>query len=100
MARRVIEALSGVGDIYAGDVLLRAAVPYRLSRWSDATPAGDSAAEKPAIDGHIDITGIAEAVVLAGPGVLTLRLDDHRRLPFALTGTGGEIVARGRLEQI
>jgi hypothetical protein len=47
--------------------------------------------------GHIDITGIAEAVVLAGPRALTLTLEDGRRLAFELTGTGGGIVGRGWL---
>jgi len=46
------------------------------------------------IDGHIDITGLAEAIVLAGPGSLTLTLEDGRRLAFQLTGSGGGIVGR------
>ena len=49
------------------------------------------------VDGHIEIGGIAEAVVLAGPGTLTLTLEDGRRLAFELTGTGGGIVGRGWL---
>ena len=80
MTRRLLESLSGVGDIHAGDVQLRT-TSYKLSLWSDAS-----------IDGHIDITGIAEAVVLAGPGILTLTIEDGRRLAFQLTSSGGGIV--------
>ena len=43
------------------------------------------------VDGHIDITGIAEAVVLAGPGALTLTIEDGRRLLFQLTNSAGGI---------
>ena len=96
MARRVLETLRGTGDVYAGDVLLRH-TRYELSLWIDAAEAdreiqGDAIVN---VDGQIDITGIGEAVVLAGPGQLTLRLDDGRRLPFVLTGSGGAIVGRG-----
>jgi hypothetical protein len=79
-------------------VLLRTA-RYELSLWSDGRqPAPDEDLEAVAtIEGHIDITGIAEAVVLAGPGTLTLTLEDGRRLTFELTGTGGGIVGRGWL---
>ena len=94
MARRVLESPRGVGEVYAGPVLLRAAT-YALSVWveDDASPAQPSH-----VDGHIDITGISEAVVLAGPGELTLRLQDGRRLQFVLTGTGGAISGRGGLQ--
>jgi hypothetical protein len=50
-----------------------------------------------AIDGHIDISDIGEAVVLAGPDSLTLQLEDGRSLPFALTSTRGRLVGRGTL---
>jgi hypothetical protein len=98
MPRRLLESLSGVGAIHAGDVLLRTTA-YELSVWSDYPPgAPDKAHEAVAsIDGHIDITGIGEAVVLAGPGTLTLTIEDGRRLAFELTGTGGGIVGRGWL---
>ena len=49
--------------------------------------------------GRIDITGIAEALVLAGPGNLTLTLEDGRRLAFDLTNSGGGIVGRGWLPE-
>ena len=96
MGRRVIETLRGIGEVYAGDVLLRH-TRYELSVWID-DEAGNRQIPSDAIvnvDGHIDITGIGEAVVLAGPGQLTLRLDDGRRLSFVLTDTGGAIVGRG-----
>jgi hypothetical protein len=90
--------VTGTGAIHAGDVLLRTAT-YELSVWADdRQPASDADLEAgSSIEGHIDITGIAEAVVLAGPGPLTLTLEDGRRLAFELTGTGGGIVGRGWL---
>ena len=90
--------MAGVGAIHAGDVPLRTA-RYELSLWSDdrqPAPAEDLEAVA-SRDGHIDVTGLAEAVVLAGPGTLTLTLEDGRRLAFELTGTGGAIVGRGWL---
>ena len=98
MSRVLVESLRGVGAVHAGDVLLRT-TPYTLSLWTDdqATATGDARQTIASIDGHIDITGIAEAVVLAGPGTLTLTLEDGRRLVFQLTGTGGGIVGRGWL---
>ena len=91
MARRVVESLNGVGEIYAGEVLLRSAA-YELTVFQDDDPL--AAAGAPQIDGHIDISGIAEAVVLAGPQDLTLRLEDGRQLQFALTDTGGHITGK------
>jgi len=82
MSRRVLESLQGFGDVYAGHVLLRR-TQYDLKLWTDAQ-----------VDGHIDITGISEALVLAGADQLTLRLQDGRRLRFTLTDTGGAILAR------
>jgi hypothetical protein len=98
MTRRLLESLRGIGDIYAGDVLLRT-TPYELSLWSDdESPApGDDPATSTSVDGHIDITGIAEAVVLAGPGTLTLKLQDGRRMAIKLTTSTGAIVGRGWL---
>ena len=97
MAPRVVESLSGVGAIYADGVLLRS-TPYRLSVLRDDDSPGDAAAAK--IEGHIDITGIAEATVLAGPQTLTLYLEDGRRLEFAVTSTGGTIVGKSGLRPI
>ena len=93
MSKRLVESLKGVGQIYAGGQLLRT-TPYDLKVWQDDGP------EKPVyIEGHIDVTGLGEAVVLAGPDVLTLRLEDGRRLAFALTASTGHIVGRGDLER-
>jgi hypothetical protein len=96
MGQRVLETLRGIGEVYAGDLLLRR-TQYELSLWID-DEEGDRQVRSDApvnIDGHIDITGIGEAVVLAGPGQLTLRLEDGRRLPFVLTSSGGTIAGRG-----
>ena len=97
MTRRLLDSVRGVGAVHAGDLLLRTTT-YELFIWSGGTSApGEAASDLPNIDGHIDITGIAEAVVLAGPGTLTLTLEDGRRLAFQLTGSGGGIVGRGWL---
>jgi hypothetical protein len=97
MTRRRIGSLSGTGTIHAGDVLLRT-TRYELSVWSgDEGAETGQRAESEAIDGHIDITGIAETVVLAGPETLTLTLEDGRRLSIRLTSSGGAIVGRGWL---
>jgi hypothetical protein len=95
MARRLLESLSGVGDVYAGNELIRT-TSYQLSLWLNEDPVG--AGSNVTIDGHIDITGIGEAVVLTGSDSLTLRLQDGRRLVFSLTGTGGGIIGRGGLQ--
>ena len=94
MTRRLLGSLRGVGAVHAGDLLLRTTA-YDLSLWTD-DPAehGDSASS---IDGHIDITGIQEAVVLAGPGMLTLTIEDGRRMAFQLTSSAGAISGRGWL---
>ena len=98
MTRRLLESLSGIGAIHAGELLLRATA-YELSLWSDDQPRapGEDAKTVGSIDGHIDITGIAEAVVLAGPDTLTLTIEDGRRMAFRLTSSGGGIVGRGWL---
>jgi hypothetical protein len=98
MTRRLLESMSGVGAIHAGELLLRTTA-YKLSLWSDDQPGAPGADPEAVahIDGHIDITGIAEAVVLAGPGTLTLTLEDGRRMAFQLTSSGGGIVGRGWL---
>jgi hypothetical protein len=93
MSRVLLESLRGVGAIHAGDVLLRT-TSYDLSLWSEPDAHGSAATST---SGHIDITGIAEAVVLAGPGTLILTLEDGRRLAFDLTNSAGGIVGRGWL---
>ena len=99
MPRRLLESMRGVGAIHAGELLLRTTA-YELSLWSDddqPRAADEVAMSVATIDGHIDITGIGEAVVLAGPDTLTLTLEDGRRLAFQLTSSGGGIVGRGWL---
>jgi hypothetical protein len=93
MAKRLVESLTGVGPIHAGDQLLRT-TKYNVTVWRDDEPStpGDDSRPVATIDGHIDITGVAEAVVLAGPGSLTLTLEDGRRLAFHLTSSGGSII--------
>ena len=92
MAERMIQVLTGEGDVYAGDQLLRRTT-YRLEVSSALAAAGGSAPT--AIEGTIDITGIGEAVVLAGAQQLTLRLDDGRRLEFRLMSSAGWIQVQG-----
>jgi hypothetical protein len=87
MARKT-EVLTGVGDVYAGDQLLRR-TRYRVEVASDEGPGGPP--RPAAIEGSIDITGISEAVVLAGARELTLHLEDGRRLPVMLVSTSGRI---------
>ena len=98
MSRRLLESLSGTGAIHAGGLLLRM-TPYKLSIWSDghSRAGGDDPAAVATIDGHIDVTGIAEAVVLAGPGTLVLTIEDGRRVAIQITSSGGGIVGRGWL---
>jgi hypothetical protein len=93
MARRIIESLKGVGDVYARYVLLRR-TSYDLEVWTEE--GNDQTVH---VEGHIDVTGLGEAVVLAGPDVLTLHLEDGRRLPFTLTASTGHIVGRGGLQR-
>ncbi len=99
MTKRLLETLSGTGAIHAGERLLRMA-RYELSLWADderPAAAGEDRKADPRIDGHIDLTGIHEAVVLAGPDSLILTIEDGRRLAFQLTSSGGGIAGRGWL---
>jgi hypothetical protein len=95
MAERIIESLTGVGTIYAGGTPLRT-TKYELQFWLDESAAGSKPGMR--IEGNIDVTGLGEAVVLAGPDALTLQLEDGRRLPFTLTGSTGHIVGSGGIE--
>ena len=98
MPRHLLESMRGMGAIHTGDVLLRTTA-YELSFWSRDQP--NAPGDPPAgadIEGHIDITGIAEALVLAGPGALTLTVEDGRRMAIQLTSTGGGIIGRGWLD--
>ena len=93
MSKRLVETLKGVGKVYAGGQLLRT-TPYDLEVWQ-----GEGQDSSPHVEGHIDVTGIGEAVVLAGPDVLTLHLEDGRQLAFKLTASTGHIVGRGGLQR-
>jgi hypothetical protein len=70
MSRILVESLRGVDAIHAGDVLLRT-TSYDLSRWWEPDSDGSGQAPRTTRSGHIDITGIAETAVLAGPGNFT-----------------------------
>ena len=97
MSRHLLGTLTGTGRIYADGRLLRT-TPYHLSVWSEGESPVGSRPEPTVIDGTIDITGIGEAIVLAGPDALTLLLEDGRCLPFVLVGTSGRVVGRGALQ--
>ena len=93
MARQT-QVLTGAGEIYAGDRLLRSTT-YHLEVPSELAPAASSPSGM--IEGSIDINGMPEAVVLAGADDLTLRLEDGRTLPFTLESTQGRIRVQGGL---
>lgn len=94
MTRKLVQTLSGSGVIFAGDQSLRT-THYHLEVFSELAPNASPAI---VIEGNVDIAGIAEAVVLAGPGVLTLQIEDGRRVAFTLTSTAGRIHALSGLE--
>lgn len=93
MAKRPVGTFVGVGALRSGSVLLRE-VPYRLTEWIEDDVVNREGTPATAFDGVIDITGIAEATVLAGADNLTLWLEDGRGLPITLTSTLGHIVGR------
>ena len=93
MAERMIQLLTGVGDVYAGAQFLRRTT-YRLEV-SSALASPPGAGAPTTIEGSIDITGMGEAVVLAGAQQLTLRLEDGRRLAFKLMSSAGWIQVQG-----
>ncbi len=64
--------------------------------FSDDTASGNPQ-EVATIEGHIDITGIGEAAVLAGPDRLILTIEDGRRIAIQLTSSAGGIVGRNWL---
>jgi hypothetical protein len=96
MSKRLVESMRGVGAVHAGDLLLRRTT-YDLSLWAEDQMAVGGSSTPPKIEGHIDITGIQEAVVLSGPGTLTLTVEDGRRMSFELTSSTGAIAGRGWL---
>ena len=92
MARRLVDSVTGIGSVQAGSHTLRA-TRYRLSFWVNDDLAQNAEASA-TVDGHIDITGIGEAAVLAGPDTLTLTLADGREIAFSIKSTAGDIVGR------
>lgn len=93
MGRRLVDSVTGIGSIQAGDLTLRA-TRYRLSFWiNDDVPPPDGG-DVPTVDGHIDISGIGEAAVLSGPDTLTLTLADGREIAFRMKSTAGDIVGK------
>jgi hypothetical protein len=100
MVRRLVQYLRGIGILYAGGQVLRT-VPYELSLWSeDPEPTAEAVATVTAIDGQLDLAGIGEAVVLAGPAWLTLELEDGRRLAVKLTNRAGGFESKGWVSEL
>ena len=94
MARRLVDSVTGIGSVQAGNLTLRA-TRYRLSFWvNDDVRPEPGQADAPTVDGNIDISGIGEAAVLAGPEALTLILADGREVAFRIKSTAGDIVGR------
>ena len=93
MAKRLLDTVTGIGSVRAENLTLRA-TRYRLSFWiNDDLPArSGETTPAPTVDGHIDITGIGEAAVLAGIDTLTLTLADGREVAFRIKSTAGDIV--------
>ena len=84
--------LNGSGEVYAGTELVR------RTRYHLEISPGTADGEDPRIEGTVDISGMGEAVVLAGAQALTLRLEDGRRLSFTLASTTGRIRVHGGLQ--
>ena len=94
MARRLVDSVTGIGSVQAGNHTLRA-TRYQLSFWvNDDLPPQSDETSGPTVDGQIDISGIGEAMVLAGPDMLTLTLADGREIAFRIKSTSGDIVGR------
>ena len=93
MTRNTIEAISGEGEIYAGDRLLRRTT-YRL-RIVDGDVPGSSR-----IEGDITLATEGEAFILMRAETLTLLMDDGRHLSFSLVAPTGRIKAHGGIEGI
>ena len=93
MARRLIDSVTGMGSVQAGNLTLRA-TRYRLSFWVNDDLPAQSPDANATVDGQIDITGIGEAAVLSGPESLTLTLADGREISFRIKSTAGDIIGR------
>ena len=90
--RTPTNVLTGEGEIYAGDRLVRR-TRYRLSIFADDAPGTP-------IEGTIDLATEGEAMVLARADELTLLMDDGRHLTFSLASPDGRICVHGGLEGI
>lgn len=95
MAKRLLDTVTGIGSVRAGNHTLRA-TQYRLSFWvhDDLPPQSSEAKAAPTVEGRIDISGIGEAAVLAGVDGLTLTLADGREVSFRINSTAGDIIGR------
>lgn len=93
MARRTVEVLSGIGEIWAGERLFRTTT-YRIEL------IAEDGRSDPAVEGRLDISGWPEALVLARAPELTLLLDDGRHVVFALASASGEIRVSGGLQGV
>ena len=91
MAKRLVDSVSGIRSVQAGDLILRA-TRYKLSFWIEDDLPGKSASSGPSMDGHIDISGIGEAAALSGVDQLSLTLADGRTVAFRLKNVTGDIV--------
>ena len=87
------QVLTGEGEIYAGDRLLRRTT-YRL------TIVDDGETDAPRIEGTVKIATEGEAIILTRVEKLTLLLDDGRHLAFSLVSPSGRIQALSGLEGI
>jgi len=90
------KVLRGIGEIFAGDRLIRHAA-YCLEASSDQATPGASGT---IVEASIDISGTPEAFVLARAGILTLCLEDGRSVPFSLDSARGRIVVHGDLPPV
>jgi hypothetical protein len=90
------KVLQGVGEIFAGDRLIRN-TSYRLE--VSSCPASPGAPHT-IVDASIDISTTPEAFVLARAGTLTLCLEDGRSIPFTLDRLSGRIVVHGELPPV
>ncbi len=75
MAKRLLQALSGMGGIYSGDQMLRE-TQYQLSVWAKFDAPGGKRRPSGSRRHRRDTSdrGMGEAVVLAGAEALTLQL--------------------------
>jgi hypothetical protein len=90
------KVLQGVGEIFAGDRLIRN-TSYRLEVAYDGPAFG---APSTIVEASIDISTTPEAFVLARAGTLTLCLEDGRCIPFTFDRLRGRINVQGALPPV